>query len=433
MKKKGFTLIELIAVIAIMTVLLTAILGIYVNYAKRSSITRNRTDIQNDFSNSKEKIKNKIKNNNNTIILDKKIKISSFAINKDLKSEKAYLEITPKKENEESEKVSLLISFTNKNNKEKELYFVDTYKENLDEEDNIITLNKISSFEEITANVSDFDVKKFNGGFLFDINFSKNNTKRSYEFLLSEKSDDLVINSDDKNEDDNNKEPSLDDFFNSISGLTLLGGGNIEVNSSFRLINSSYFVDGLVDNGQDAESQLKSVITSKYGNSIDVIGKNNNKGNSNPKRLPLAFLEGDYYEDIFFSHNLSAIIGYLSGKANGSAFLLETNDLFELYNNYEYITDEEISNSIGVVVKLPNNKYVILINGELTINSGLSNGISMFIYSSKDLIFNGSAKSLMNTSIACGEDIEINSPLELNGQYSVDNATKKCISKFLIK
>ena len=57
----------------------------------------------------------------------------------------------------------------------------------------------------------------------------------------------------------------------------------------------------------------------------------------------------------------------------------------------------------------------------------------MFIYSSKDLIFNGSAKSLMNTSIACGEDIEINSPPELNGQYSVDNATKKCISKFLIK
>ena len=59
MKKKGFTLIELIAVISIMTVLLTAILGIYVNYAKRSSITKNRTDIQNDFSNSKEKIKNK--------------------------------------------------------------------------------------------------------------------------------------------------------------------------------------------------------------------------------------------------------------------------------------------------------------------------------------------------------------------------------------
>ena len=43
MKKKGFTLIELIAVISIITVLLTAILGIYVNYAKRSSITRNRT------------------------------------------------------------------------------------------------------------------------------------------------------------------------------------------------------------------------------------------------------------------------------------------------------------------------------------------------------------------------------------------------------
>ena len=433
MKKKGFTLIELIAVISIMTVLLTAILGIYVNYAKRSSITKNRTDIQNDFSNSKEKIKNKMKNNN-TIILEKKIKISSSAINKDLESEKAYLEITPKKDNEESEKVSLLVSFINESNKEKELYFIETDKENLDEEDDIITLNKISSFEEVTANVSSFDVKKFNGGFLFDISFSKNNTKRSYEFLLSEKNNELVINSDDKDEDDNNNEESnLDDFFNSISGLTLLGGGNIEVNSSFRLVNSSYFVEGLVDNGQDAESQLKSIITSKYGNSIAIIGKNDNKGNSNPKKFPLAFSEGAYYDDIYFSDNLSSIIRYLSRKVNGSAVLLGSNGVFEFYNNYDYITDEEISSSIGVIVKLPNNKYVILINGELTINSGLSNGISMFIYSSEDLIFKGSAKALMNTSIACGSNIEINSPLDINGQYKVDDATKKCISKFLIK
>ena len=433
MKKKGFTLIELIAVISIMTVLLTAILGIYVNYAKRSSITKNRTDIQNDFSNSKEKIKNKMKNNN-TIILEKKIKISSSAINKDLKSEKAYLEIISKKDNEESEKVSLLVSFINESNKEKELYFIETDKENLDEEDDIITLNKISSFEEVTANVSSFDVKKFNGGFLFDISFSKNNTKRSYEFLLSEKNNELVINSDNKDEDDNNNEESnLDDFFNSISGLTLLGGGSIEVNSSFRLVNSSYFVEGLVDNGQDAESQLKSIITSKYGNSIAIIGKNDNKGNSNPKKLPLAFSEGDYYDDIYFSDSLSSIIRYLSRKVNGSAVLLGSNGVFEFYNNYDYITDEEISSSIGVIVKLPNNKYVILINGELTINSGLSNGISMFIYSSEDLIFKGSAKALMNTSIACGSNIEINSPLDINGQYKVDDATKKCISKFLIK
>ncbi|CUP14352.1 Tfp pilus assembly protein PilE [Clostridium baratii] len=433
MKKKGFTLIELIAVISIITVLLTAILGIYVNYAKRSSITRNRTDIQNDFSNCKEKIKNKMRNNS-TILLDKRIRIPSSAIDKDLESEKVYLEITDEKDKKESEKVNLLVSFINKNNKEKELYFVDTDKDNLDDEDDTIILKKIFSFEKVTNNVTEFDVKKFNGGFLFDINFSKSNTKRSYEFLLNKKNNELVINSDDKDEDDNNnEESSLDDFFNSISGLTLLGGGNIEVNSSFRLVNSSYFIEGLVDNGQDAGSQLKSIITSKYGNSIDVIGKNDNKGNSNPKRLSLAFSEGDYYDDIFFSDNLSSIIGYLSGKANRSAVLLETNGLFEFYNNYEYITDEEISHSIGVIVKLPNNKYVILINGELTINSGLSNGISMFIYSSEDLIFNGSAKALMNTSIACGEDIEINSPLDLNGQYKVDDATKECISKFLIQ
>ena len=173
MKKKGFTLIELIAVISIITVLLTAILGIYVNYAKRSSITRNRTDIQNDFSNCKEKIKNKMRNNS-TILLDKRIRIPSSAIDKDLESEKVYLEIIDEKDKKESEKVNLLVSFINKNNKEKELYFVETDKDNLDDEGGIITLNKISSFEEVTSNLSDFDVKKFNGGFLFDISFSIN-------------------------------------------------------------------------------------------------------------------------------------------------------------------------------------------------------------------------------------------------------------------
>lgn len=433
MKKKGFTLIELIAVISIMTVLLTAILGIYVNYAKRSSITKNRTDIQNDFSNSKEKIKNKMKNNN-TIILDKKMNISSSAINKDLKPEKAYLEITSKKDDEESEKVILLVSFINKNNKEKELYFVETDKDNLDDKGGIITLNKIYSFEEVTTNVSEFDVKKFNGGFLFDISFSINNTKRSYEFLLSEKNDELVINSDDKDEDDNNNEESnLDDFFKSISGITLLGGGKIEVDGSFRLINSSYFVDGLVDNSEDDVNQLKSIINLKNNSKLDFNVENNNKGNNNPEKLPLAFSEGDYYDYIYFSDNLSSIIGYLSAKGNGSAVLLGTDGFLEVYNNYNDISDEEIRDSIGAIVKLPNYKYVILINGDLTINSALSNGISMFIYASNDLIFKTLPKQLMNTSIACGGNIEINTSVDINGQYKVDDTTKKCISKFLIK
>lgn len=433
MKKKGFTLIELIAVLSIMTVLLTAILGIYVNYAKRSSITKNRTDIQNNFSNSKEKIKDKMRNND-TILLDKRIKIPSSVLNNDLESEKAYLEITDKKDNEDNKKVNLLVSFINENNKEKELYFIETDKNNLDEKEDVITLNKISSFEEVTDNISDFNVKKFNGGFLFDISFNINNTKRSYEFLLSEKNNELVINSDDEGRNDNNQEESnLDDFFNSISGLTVLGGGNIEINSSFRLINSSYFVDGLVDNGQDAESQLKSIITSKYGNSIVVIGKNDNKGNSNPKKLPLAFSKGNYCDENFSNYNFTAIIGYLLGKADGSTVLLGTDGFFEVYNNYDDIIDEEIRNSIGAIVKLPNYKFVILINGDLTIDSGLNNVISMFIYSSGNLILRGSGKAIMNTSIVCGGNIEINTAVDINGQYKVDDSTKKCISKFLTK
>lgn len=435
MKKKGFTLIELIAVISIMTVLLTAILGIYVNYAKRSSITKNRTDIQNDFSNSKEKIKNKMKNNN-TIILEKKINISSSAINKDLKSEKAYLEIISKKDNEESEKVSLLVSFINESNKEKELYFIETDKENLDEEDDIITLNKISSFEEVTANVSSFDVKKFNGGFLFDISFSKNNTKRSYEFLLSEKNNELVINSDDKDEDDNNNEESnLDDFFNSISGITLLNGGNIQVEGSFTFINSSYFVGNLIGNGQGAESQLKDIITSTVGSPVFISNvTNSNKGNIKPQSLPLAFKKGNYISNDYYGSSISEEIYKLSNKRDGAVALLDSDYEYKIYNNYNDITKEDISDSIGAIIRLGYSKYIILINGNLNIEDTLSNGVSMFIYSSGNIRVTRSTNAWIDTSIVCGGNLIIDSPsVYIYSEYKVDDATKKCISKFLTK
>lgn len=435
MKKKGFTLIELIAVLSIITVLLTAILGIYVNYAKRSSITKNRTDIQNEFSNSKEKIKNKIKNNN-TIILDKKMNISSSAINKDLKPEKAYLKITSKKDDEESEKVILLVSFINKNNKEKELYFVETDKDNLDDEGGIITLNKISSFEEVTTNVSNFNVKKFNGGFLFDISFSINNTKRSYEFLLSEKNDELVINNDDKDEDDNNNEESnLDDFFKSISGITLLNGGNIQVEGSFTFINSSYFVGNLTSNGQSSESQLKDIITSTVGSPVFISNvSNSNKGNIKPQTLPLAFKKGNYISNDYYRGSISDEIDKLSNKRNGAVALLDSDYEYKIYNNYNDITKEDISDSIGAIIRLGYNKYIILINGNLNIEDTLINGVSMFIYSSGDIRVTKSTNAWLDTSIVCGGNLIIDSPsVYIYSEYKVDDATKECISKFLIQ
>lgn len=435
MKKKGFTLIELIAVISIMTVLLTAILGIYVNYANRSSITKNRTDIQNDFSNSKEKIKNKMKNNN-TIVLEKKIKISSSAINKDLESEKAYLEITPKKDNKESEKVSLLVSFINESNKEKELYFIETYKDNLYYEGDVITLSKISSFEEVTANVSSFDVKKFNGGFLFDISFNINNIKRSYEFLLSEKNNELVINSDDKDEDDNNNEESnLDNFFDSISGITLLNGGNIQVEGSFTFINSSYFVGNLIGNGQGSESQLKDIITSTVGSPVFISNvTNSNKGNIKPQSLPLAFKKGNYISNDYYGSSISEEIYKLSNKRDGAVALLDSDYEYKIYNNYNDITKEDISDSIGAIIRLGYTKYIILINGNLNIEDTLSNGVSMFIYSSRDIRVTRSTNAWIDTSIVCGGNLIIDSPsVYIYSEYKVDDATKKYISKFLTK
>ncbi len=61
MKKKGVTLVELIAVMSIMTVILVAIFGIYLTGIKRAESTKTNADIEKEYRNFYQIMKESIK------------------------------------------------------------------------------------------------------------------------------------------------------------------------------------------------------------------------------------------------------------------------------------------------------------------------------------------------------------------------------------
>ena len=430
MKKKGFTLIELIAVMAIMMVLLTAVLGLYVNGIKRSNITKDRTDMQNEFSNAKAKISKEIGSDDVTTIINKKVEIKASTDLNELIPEKAYLSI----KNTKDDSITFLVSLINKNTN-RDLYLIRTTGKDIDNGDNI-TINKVESCIEVANNVSKLSINEFNNGLIFNIEFSINKSSRSYEFLLSKKTDEIVISDESGTVDSEGGNINLDDFFKNISGITLLNDTKIEVNGSLSLVNTSYFINGLVKDSSIADEQLKEVITTVNGSPVFTSGlENNNDGKNVQQGLPLAFTSGNFISgNNNYGSSISDEINNLSNKPEGATALLNSNDRFTIYNNYEDLTNSDIKNSIGSIIKIASRKYVVLINGDLNIEDTLSNGNSMLIYSTGNMKITKSANSLISTSIICGGTLIIDSPsVNMYKEYEVDDDTKECISKFLMK
>ncbi|MEG1001773.1 type II secretion system protein [Clostridium sp.] len=428
MKKKGFTLIELIAVMAIMMVLLTAVLGIYVNGIKRSNITKDRTDIQNEFSNAKAKITKEIGAEDVTTIINKKVEIKSPIDLNELTAEKAYLII----KNQKDGSITFLVSLINKN-RNRDLYLIRTAEKDVNNKD-YISINKVESFIEVASNVSELSINGFNNGLIFNIGFTINNSSRNYEFLLSKKTDEIVISDGSGDSEDGNV--NLDDFFKNVSGITILNDTKIEVDGSLSLVDTSYYINGLVKDSSLGDDQLKEAITTVNGSPVFASGlENKNDGENVQQGLPLAFTSGNFISgNNNYGTSISNQINKLSNKPEGAVALLDFNNRFKLYNNYENLTKTDINSSIGAIIKIASRKYVVLINGDLNIEDTLSNGNSMLIYSTGNMKISKASNAWISTSVICGGTLIIDSPsVYMYKEYEVDDETKACISKFLMK
>lgn len=210
MKKKGFTLVELIAVMSIMCVILIAIFGIYITGIKRAETTKINADIENEYRNFYQVIKNSIKEDRDYIKLFYDDNTSRGWILSDLDKEnnnfnnefknsryelkEAYLVIKNKKSNIDN----ILISF------EKEgvrtFYMIQVNSKDVEyklDPDNILNgsvniIGNIVSYRKICDNVTKFNVNENKGTYYFYLQYTKKGISREYNFSVN-KSNERII------------------------------------------------------------------------------------------------------------------------------------------------------------------------------------------------------------------------------------------------
>lgn len=418
MKKKGFTLIELIAVMAIMSILTLFIGRIYVSYTKRSEEVKIKTDIENSYRNTYDILKNSIEKGDKVSILNKSFTINKNNISNNLVEDKVWLFI----KNNNSNNNILIATFKNIITNEKSLYAINVNEDYENNSESQIKINNTLSLNEISKNIEEFSLGEFNNSFYFKIVYLKDKISMPYEFSIN-KVKDRIINVTDKNAENNghtdNQVSSLKSFYESLSTLTVLNNSKIRVRGSLFLSNSSYFLNGVESSDTISDArQLYNVIRNneEFWGTVSINNvENKNDGKLNPQILDLIF-NRESNENYKLNRGLEDEIKDLSLKESGSYKLLKDNKY-----------------PIGVVIKTGDNKYVVLINGSLTIEDELDNYNSLLIYASDNLKLEGNGKILNNSSLVAGNNLYIQTSIMMNGEFTADDKTKEYISAFLRK
>lgn len=196
MKKKGFTLVELIAVMAITSVVILSVGGLYVTGIKKAQTTKINNDIENAYRNTYQLIKNQIEDSdkvislkvdNNTKALGKEFKINEKPKElQGLTEDKAYILTKDSNSNIDT----ILASFRKNDSDELNLYILYMNNTNIDENEikqnkDILNLKNISRVREVCDNLEKISIDEADNGFNFKLDYLKNNIQRNYEFYIS--------------------------------------------------------------------------------------------------------------------------------------------------------------------------------------------------------------------------------------------------------
>lgn len=492
MKKKGFTLVELIAVMAITSVVVLSVGGLYVTGIKKAQTTKINNDIENTYRNTYQLIKNQIEDSdkvislkvdNNTKALGKEFKINEKP--KELQGlieDKAYILtednnsdidtiLASLKKNDTGE-LSLYILYINKNNASKNKSNID--KNNINK--NTLKLENISRVREVCDNLKTIDITEIGNGFNFKLDYLKNRIQRNYEFYISKDSNIININI-------NSVPEKLVEFYDDIGSLTVLNpkdkqksieliSGSISLEDTDKHDNyPSFFIKDII-NKEGKKYSIEDKIEFKNGNIIinniseskkgftnvsqfiNVINndtnkgsianlRNNNGGNQNLQPLNLKFAKAD--KDIIITGNynykkeeidLQEIVRNLK---KGDFVLINKDNKLDI-NDIDKDKINNFNDYVGAIMNIGDNKCTIIINGDLTIKSlqqeklkfsNKSDPISgMLIYSTGTLNIEGDT-SVERTSFVVNDGINITGSLDIKGQYTLTGEKRNLISTFL--
>lgn len=417
MKKKGFTLVELIAVMAITSVVILSVGGLYVTGIKKAQTTKINNDIENTYRNTYQLIKNQIEDSdkvislkvdNNTKALGKEFKINEKPKElQGLTEDKAYILTKDSNSNIDT----ILASFRKNDSDELNLYILYMNNTNIDENEikqnkDILNLKNISRVREVCDNIEKINIDEADNGFNFKLDYLKNNIQRNYEFYISKSNSKMVENFKEgkqveepvkevepvKNETELNT--NIDLLKSNIASLTILNpnkdkkyiienkGSQIKVEGvpdksfSFFFPNiSKTLFDG------DIDKQFWAGVIKNSTNINDKIENecNNNKGNVNFKSFHLKFNNSKVYLNLD-RKNIENIKKIKNGdciliskdtsqevvQGSNSNFIKQSINKLSKINNLNEIN---FNNYVGVIIKESNKKFIILTNGDLSIYS----------------------------------------------------------------
>lgn len=478
MKKKGFTLVELIAVMAITSVVILSVGGLYVTGIKKAQTTKINNDIENTYRNTYQLIKNQIEDSdkvislkvdNNTKALGKEFKINEKPKElQGLTEDKAYILTKDSNSNIDT----ILASFRKNDSDELNLYILYMNNTNIDKNEikqnkDILNLKNISRVREVCDNIEKINIDEADNGFNFKLDYLKNNIQRNYEFYISKNIDILTIS---------NVPEKLVKFYDNIASLTVLNpkdkqksieliSGSISLEDTEKHDNyPSFFIKGIKNIDGPIKEQFKSGINYTNSDSIFLSTnlRNNNNGDEKFQPLNLKFAKAD--KDVVITGiadnsnnqvniindkeeneiNLKKIVEKL-GK--GNFVLINKDNKIQVNKKNELdikdIDDYKISNFddyVGVIMNIGDNKCTIIINGDLTIKSlqqeklKFSNKshpiFGMLIYSTGTLNIKGDT-SVERTSFVVNNGINITGSLDIKGQYTLTGEKRNLISTFL--
>ena len=490
MKKKGFTLVEVVAVMAIMSVVLLSVGGLYVTGIKRTQDTKINNDIENEYRNTYQLAKNQIQDSDNILTLksNKVLKTLGIKINfnntinelQGLTADKAYILTKDNNSNIDT----ILASFRKDGSDELKLYILYVDNANIDENEikqnkDTLNLKNISRVREVCDNLKEISIDEAENGFNFKLDYLKNRIQRSYEFYISKDDNNLNISS---------VPEKLVEFYKNIASLTVFNQENNDkairlTDASIRLSKAdnnypSFFIKDVINNsGNKVNSDIiqfeNDKISNPYNdditnveqfiNSTDKIGdnegsisylRNNNNGSEKFKPLELKFAKADkniivtgdssYKKDEI---NLQEIVGNLR---KGDFVLINKNNKIQVdkknkiyIKNIDDYTINNFNDYVGAIMNIGDNKCTILVNGNLKIKSlNQSNLIfkdhkedknnidGMLIYSTGSLDIEGNT-SVQRTSFVVNDGINITGSLDIKGQYTLTGEKRNLISTFL--
>ena len=502
MKKKGFTLVELIAVMAITSVVILSVGGLYVTGIKKAQTTKINNDIENAYRNTYQLIKNQIEDSdkvislkvdNNTKALGKEFKINEKPKElQGLTEDKAYILTKDSNSNIDT----ILASFRKNDSDELNLYILYMNNTNIDENEikqnkDILNLKNISRVREVCDNLEKINITEADNGFNFKLDYLKNNIQRNYEFYISKDSKIVTISN---NLDGSSFNNEFDNFRTRIGSLTVLDAPmnfpsikitkktRIELNdlkykNKGEIKSPSFYLNNFPAKSNKKLEEIikdenKNVINGKNDFIFSENLKNNNTDNNNLKVLDLKFAQGDV--EINGEFNKSYLGESISKLEDKGDFILINYKKDKIYNindidkdvynikNIDKNIESKINKAIGVIIKESAGKIIILVNGNLTIESLgevnkkqknnsltakylkgediITNPNYMLIYSNGTLNITGRNNFVLFTSLIAAKQIKINGNLVLNGCYAVTpsnkdngnlNTTKNSILKFL--